>query len=212
MEAKVLDWLHKTAFYQENMDDIDVFAQFEVGTYLKQLDPTYQHPAWRVDFLVTYQSPKGPIQIVIEYDGFEHHFQKGKHVHVGNHERYLHEADVERQLTLESYGYRFLRINRFNLGDDPISTLSERLYRLVEIAVGEQRSEVVSHVQSQAAGLASKELKPCSRCGEIKEQAEYFDPTLKGGAGGYGRVCLPCKGANGAPTPKARRSKRRRWH
>jgi len=45
MEAKVLDWLHKTAFYQENMDDIDVFAQFEVGTYLKQLDPTYQHPA-----------------------------------------------------------------------------------------------------------------------------------------------------------------------
>lgn len=212
MEAKVLDWLHKTAFYQENMDDIDVFAQFEVGTYLKQLDPTYQHPAWRVDFLVTYQSPKGPIQIVIEYDGFEHHFQKGKHVHIGNHERYLHETDVERQLTLESYGYRFLRINRFNLGDDPISTLSERLYRLVEIAVGEQRSEVVSHLQSQAAGLASKELKPCSRCGDIKEQAEYFDPTLKGGAGGYGRVCLPCKGANGEPTPKARRSKRRRWH
>lgn len=212
MEAKVLDWLHKTEFYQSNMDDIDVFAQFEVGNYLKQLDPTYQHPAWRVDFLVTYQSAKGPVQIVIEYDGFEHHFQKGKHVHIGNHERYLHEADVERQLTLESYGYRFLRINRFNLGDDPVSTMCERLYRLVEIAVGEPVSDAVRQVQTQAAGLANKELKPCTRCGKIKEQAEFFDPTLKGGAGGTGRVCITCKGGPAAvQAGRARKKTRRRW-
>ncbi|UZW59032.1 AAA domain-containing protein [Lysobacter enzymogenes] len=212
MEARVLEWLHQTPFYQQHLDDIDVFAQFEVGAYLKQLDPTYQHPAWRVDFLVTYQSPKGPIQIVIEYDGFEHHFQKGKHIHIGNHERYLHEADVERQLTLESYGYRFLRINRFNLGDDPVATLSERLERLVEIALGEHRSEAVSQVQSQAAGLASKELKPCSRCGKIKEQAEFFDPALKDGAGGFGRVCLACKSESASGSSReAGAKRRRRW-
>jgi hypothetical protein len=40
---------------------------------------------------------------------------------------YLHEADVERRLTLESYGYRFLRLNRFNLGTDPVAKPSERL-------------------------------------------------------------------------------------
>lgn len=194
MEAKVLEWFRQTKFYQSNMDAVDVFAQFEIGAYLKQLDPTYEHPKWRVDFLVTYQSGKGPIQIVIEYDGFEYHFAKGKHVHVGNYERYLDEADVERQLTLESYGYRFLRINRFNLGDDPIATMSERLYQLVEIAVGEQISEVVDHVQSQAQGLANKELKPCTRCGQIREKADYYDPALGGGTGGYGRVCMPCKG------------------
>ena len=214
MEAKVLDWFHKTPFYQSNLDNIDVFAQFEVGTYLKQLDPTYQHPAWRVDFLVTFQSAKGPVQIVIEYDGFEHHFQKGKPVHVGNHERYLHEADVERQLTLESYGYRFLRINRFNLGKDPVATMSERLYQLVEIAVGEQISEAVNHIQSQAQGLANKELKPCSKCGQIRERANYYDPALGGGAGGYGRVCMTCKGKASSLTGKTtqrRFHKSRRW-
>jgi hypothetical protein len=193
MEAKVLDWLQKTRFYQSNIDVIDVFAQFELGTYLRQLDPTYEHPNWRVDFLITYQSEKGPIQIVIEYDGFEYHFTKGKHIHVGNHERYLSEADVERQLTLESYGYRFLRINRFNLGNDPVETMSERLYQLIKMAGVEHTSDAVKHIQSQAQGLANKELKPCTRCGEIRDKTEYFDPSLAGGAGGYGRVCMPCK-------------------
>jgi very-short-patch-repair endonuclease len=211
MEAKVLEWFRQTKFYQSNIDAIDVFAQFEIGTYLKQLDPTYEHPKWRVDFLVTYQSSKGPIQIVIEYDGFDYHFAKGKHVHVGNHERYLNEADVERQLTLESYGYRFLRINRFNLGDDPVATISDRLYQLVEIAVGEQISEAVNHIQSQAQGLANKELKPCSKCGQIREKADYYDPALGGGAGGFGRVCMTCKGNQTGKTTQRRFRKSRRW-
>jgi len=210
MEAKVLGWFQHTPFYQENQDNIEVFAQFEVGPYLKQLDPTYEHPAWRVDFLVTYQSPKGPVQIVIEYDGFREHFAQGKHIHVGNHERYLHEADVERQLTLESYGYRFLRINRFNLGKDPVSTMSERLYQLVELAIGKLASAAVDHVQAQAAGLASKELKACSRCGNIQEQSAFFDQALRDGAGGYGRICATCKGAS-TSVPSTKRRPPRRW-
>lgn len=214
MEAKVLDWLEKTPFVQSNLDDIEILPQFPVGDYLRQLDPTYQHPAWRVDFLLTYQTDKGPLQIIIEYDGFEHHFQKGKAVHIGNHERYLVEADVERQLTLESYGYRFLRINRFNLGADPIATLSERLFRLVKVAGGEPTSEAVAHVQNQAAGLASKDLKPCSRCGVIQDRSAFYDPELKSGMGGIGRVCMPCKSksavTNGAMHTRSR-TKRRRW-
>jgi hypothetical protein len=35
-------------------------------------------------------------------------------------------------MVLESYGYKFLRINRFNLGNDPVVTLSDRLYALID--------------------------------------------------------------------------------
>lgn len=210
MEAKVLEWFHQTPFYQSNMDAIDVFAQFEVGAYLRQLDPTYQHPLWRVDFLVTYQSTKGPVQIVIEYDGFEHHFQRGRPVHVGNHERYLHETDVERQLTLESYGYRFLRINRFNLGHDPVAVMSSRLYDLVEVATGEEVPEALKEVQTQAAGLARKDLKVCTRCGMVQPLEDFYDPSLKGGAGGTGRVCVTCKDGD-RPRAAPKRKRRRRW-
>lgn len=198
MEAKVLDWFYATSFYQENMATIEVFPQFEIGSYLRQLDATYEHPAWRVDFLVLIRTPKKLVQIVIEYDGFEHHFRKDAQVHVGNHERYLHEGDLERQLTLESYGYRFLRINRFNLGQDPVATMSARLMRLVDIAIGDQPvSASVERVQSQASGLADKTLRMCSRCRQIKEPTQFFDPDLGRGAGGYGRVCRSCKGIKG---------------
>lgn len=214
MEVQVLDWLQKTPFVQAHGDAIEILPQFPVGEYLRQLDPTYQPPAWRVDFLITMQTDKGAVQIVIEYDGFQH-FVKGKQVHVGNHERYLVEADVERQLTLESYGYRFLRINRFNLGRDPVQTLSERLYRMLEMAGAEPESSAVVAAVEQAQGLASKELKPCSRCGEIRDQAQFFDPSLKDGAGGFGRVCMPCKGEDAAKkslvSTGRRKARRGRW-
>ena len=32
----------------------------------------------------------------------------------------------------ESYGYTFLRINRFNLGKDPVVTLNERIEKIVQ--------------------------------------------------------------------------------
>jgi hypothetical protein len=213
MEAKVLDWLQNTAFVQSLGEAVEILPQFPIGDYLRQLDPTYCHPAWRVDFLVTVQTAKGAVHIVVEYDGLEYHFHPGREINVGNHERYLVEADVERQLTLESYGYRFLRINRFNLGSDPVQTLSGRLSRLVEVATGDPLPDMLSRVQGQAAGLASKELKPCSRCGEIKEQAAFFDPVLKSGLGGVGRVCAQCKETNvaAAEIPRYPRAGRRRW-
>jgi hypothetical protein len=220
MEAKVLDWLQKTPFYQKHRDSVEILPQFPIGDYLRQLDPTYKHPAWRVDFLVTYASDNGSASIVIEYDGFEYHFQKGKEVNVGSHERYMLEADIERQLTLESYGYRFLRINRFNLGDDPVTALSDRLSRLIETLEEENEVQAVEEMQALAGGLASKELKPCAKCNSIKPQQDFFDPTLKSGKGAIGRVCMDCK--NAAASEKAAKvgrgggysvgyRRRRRW-
>lgn len=212
MEGKVLDWLYKTPFFQRNSQLVEIIPQFEIGAYLKQLDPLYQHPAWRVDFLIIYQSPKGPLHIVVEYDGFEYHFQKGKAVHIGNHDRYLHEADIARQLQLESYGYRFLSLNRFNLGSDPVQTISDRLYALLELALGEPVSQAVETIQAQASGLASRELRTCPKCGEIKEIAEFFDPALRNGEGGTGRNCMTCKSASTTPRTDPRpRFRRKRW-
>jgi len=216
MEARVIDWLQKTPFYQRHRDDIEILPQFPIGDYLRQLDPMYQHPAWRVDFLITFTTPKGVTRIVVEYDGFEYHFQKGKNVNVGNHERYMLEADIERQLTLESYGYRFLRINRFNLGKDPIATLSDRLERLVEQLLDGHEAQSVAGMQKEAMGLATKKLKTCSRCGKNKPLDDYFDASLRGGDGGHGRVCKQCKGDQAAQERQAgnssrRFSRRRRW-
>ena len=182
---------------------------------MKQLDPTYEHPAYRVDFLVTCRTPKSVVQIVVEYDGWEFHFKQGENVHMGNHMRYMKDSDIERQLTLESYGYRFIRINRFNLGKDPVAMLDERLAKIVETATGEQHSKFVERLREQAQGMVNKEMRQCSRCESIKPLEAFFDKALKAGAGGHGRVCMECKIAD-VKTPSAKRPgrgwrSRRRW-
>lgn len=215
MEAKVLEWLHATDFIQAQPEFVEILPQFPIGDYLKQLDPMYEHPAYRVDFLITYRTPKDIVQIIIEYDGWEYHFKKGVDVHSGNHSRYMKDSDVERQLTLESYGYRFIRINRFNLGKDPVATLDARLKKIVETATGEQHSKIVEELREQAQGLVNKEKQQCSRCEGIKPREAFFDKALKNGAGGYGRVCMECKAKDvKVPTFKSTSRAwrgRRRW-
>lgn len=216
MEAKLFEWLLATPFYQQAVDQIEVVPQFPIGDYLRQLDPSYKHQAYRVDFLVTVSAPAGRVHIIVEYDGFEHHFKRGVDIHVGNHERYLREEDVERQLILESYGYRFLRVNRFNLGVDPVATLSERLTRLVSQTLESPEVSTIETLQAQAEGLVNREMKACTRCGKIRAHDQFYDPQLGGGNGGHGRICLECKSAERtAAAQKAPRvpqwHHRRRW-
>ena len=213
MESKVLDWLYACEFYQQYEEDLEVLPQFPIGDYLRQLDPTYKHPAYKVDFLLTYTTDSGTIHIVIEYDGFEHHFKKDVEIDVGNHERYLTDSDIERQLTLESYGYKFIRINRFNLGRDPVKTLSDRLSRMVDTHFQDNTNAVVRDLQNQASSLINKTAKQCSACQQIKDHKEFFDPNLKNGAGGYGRNCLACKdsASRAKVSSGVRKFRKRRW-
>ena len=51
MEAKVLNWLQETQFFIDHIDDIEIKAQFPIGQYLKQIDPYYDHPTYKIDFL-----------------------------------------------------------------------------------------------------------------------------------------------------------------
>ena len=132
MEAKVLRWIQNTAFCQQNKDKIRLHAQFPIGKYLKQLDIGYEHPNYRCDFLLQYSDGGQDTHIIIEYDGFKEHFTNLEDVNDLNYEFYRKPEDVEREKILESYGYEFLRINRFNIGKDPVLTLSERLKNLVK--------------------------------------------------------------------------------
>jgi hypothetical protein len=211
MEAKVLEWILATPFYRSRMDEIEVLPQFPLGEYLKQLDPAYKHPAWRVDFLLSVDMGGSVVCIVVEYDGFEYHFRKDAPSLAGHPEYYMSDRDVERQLTLESYGYRFCRLNRFNLGRDPVATLSGRLESLLQSAVVKEATGTVRAISEQATALVEKTAKKCERCDSIKPLEAFFDPSLGNGEGGTGRICLPCKETDRrAPrTPPPQRSKSR---
>jgi len=144
---------------------------------------------------LTAKTTSGVIQVVIEYDGFEYHFKADADIDEGNYHRYMTEQDIERQFTLESYGYRFLRLNRFNLGRDPVGTISQRLSKLAGAidSSAPTESSVVDDLQRQAESLATKESKVCAKCNEIKSMQDFYDPTLRSGHGAHGRICMQCK-------------------
>jgi hypothetical protein len=214
MEKKLLGWLKSTPFFQQESERIELMAQFPIGEYLRQLDPTYRHPAYKTDFLLRHLGDE-LVNVIIEYDGFEHHFVSKEKVSAATYERYYKPEDVERQFVLESYGYRFLRVNRFNLGPDPVATLDARLREMVALS-DEQApaSSTVDKIKAQAQALEDKEAKQCSKCKQVKDLKGFFDPNLGGGSGGYGRICMSCKAPAKAPQ-RAPASKpsfyRRKW-
>lgn len=208
MEKKVLNWLRSAPIIDELGNNVEIDSQFEMGVYLKQLDPTYRHPNYKVDFLVKVHGEENSADIIIEYDGFEH-FDDLDKVDAFNYQDYMKPADIERQKILEGYGYQFLRINRYNVGENPVKTLDERLRRLIERtdSATERPGVLVEH-QRQREQLANREAKICHKCGEAKELDEFFDRHLRDGMGGHGRICITCK--RGAQSPTTLRRRRRR--
>lgn len=194
MESKVLDWILKTPFFQLNEEFTEVIPQFPIGMYLKQLDPFYSHPAFRCDFLVRFNSASGPANVIVEYDGFAEHFVSREKINNGNWDRYYRPEDLERQMVIESYGFKFLRLNRFNLGIDPVKTISTRLYELVDVAIKKgEDSSLVAKIKADAELIENGDKKPCPKCGKVRELRSFWDPKLKGGYGGFGRNCMICK-------------------
>lgn len=206
MEAKVLEWIKNTAFFQNSSKGIELKAQFPIGDYLKQLDPYYDHPAYRVDFLLLYRDGENrQHSIIIEYDGFsEHfgHFTQNADVDAFNYDSYYTAAHVEREKVLEGYGYKFLRINRFNLGEDPVLTLNERLLGLTRSKPKLTSVTKVVHrlVASQEAGRT----KECPRCGNLLPVDAFADSSLTTGGG---RICNECKARSRTRMGPARKMK-----
>jgi hypothetical protein len=204
MEKKLLSWLKATSFMQMEAERLELMAQFPIGDYLKQLDATYKHPAYKVDFLLRhFNSVSGKVtNVIIEYDGFLEHFTGGSKVTGSNYEWYYRPDDVERQFVLESYGYRFLRVNRFNLSEDPVHTLDQRLREMVDVRDphgsggmpdGAGDASAVDKIKEQARALGEKEARKCRTCNEVKDNSAFFDKNLGSGKGGFGRICVSCK-------------------
>jgi len=65
--------------------------------------------------LITLSERGSERSLLLEYDGVEYHTKNPEIVTEHNFSQEYLDYDVERQLELESYGYRFLRINKFTL-------------------------------------------------------------------------------------------------
>lgn len=190
MEPEVMNWFYQTDFWTKHKDSIEFIPQFELGKYLKQLDRTYSHPKYKVDFLLVYKDETHKEhKIVIEYDGFKEHFKDVDEINEYNYQDYYSDSDIYREKVLESYGYRFLRVNKFNIGSNPISTLNERITSLVKNGVG--RNNVISHIHETVENLQNGSMKECPKCKEVRDYKDFRDPDL---TTGYGRFCMHCKG------------------
>lgn len=190
MEPEVMNWFYQTDFWKKYKDNIEFIPQFELGKYLKQLDKTYNHPRYKVDFLLVYKDETHKEhKIVIEYDGFREHFKEIDEINEFNYQDYYTDSDVYRQKVLESYGYKFLRINKFNIGNDPISMLNDRISVLIKNGI--EKNNVINHIHSTIEGLQNGEMKECPKCKEIRDYKDFRDPDL---ITGYGRFCCHCKG------------------
>lgn len=189
-EPEVLNWFYQTEFWKNNKNSIEFIPQFEIGKYLKQLDRAYTHPHYKVDFLLVYRDERqSEHKIIIEYDGFQEHFGEVEGVNEYNYENYYSSDDVYRQKVLESYGYKFLRINRFNVGDNPITTLNKRIAQLVKEEPTD--NPLLKNIHQTIEGLQNGDMKECPKCKEVRSLQEFKDSSL---ITGYGRFCAHCKG------------------
>lgn len=190
MEPEVLNWFYQTKFWKGHKDTIEFIPQFEIGKYLKQLDRTYTHPAYKVDFLLIYRDERRKEhKIIIEYDGFREHFKDMDEVNEFNYKNYYSDDDVYRQKVLESYGYKFLRINKFNIGQNPIAGIDDKIESLLKSP--ENANSLLENIHGTIEGLQTGEMKECPKCKEIRQYKDFRDPDL---ITGYGRFCCHCKG------------------
>jgi len=182
MEAEVLSWIKTCAFYTLHKEKIDLQAQFSIGEYLKQQDPSYDHPKYKCDFLLCIDD----LKIIVEYDGYAYHFEQSDEIDQNNKEDYRFDEDRNRQYILESYGYKFLRLDKFKLwGKDPIDLISKELYELTSDCLLQVIPRSINDQKNQAAGLSSKKMKTCTRCKKIKNISSFESHRS--------RICKFCK-------------------
>jgi ssDNA-binding Zn-finger/Zn-ribbon topoisomerase 1 len=196
MEPAVLNWFYQTQFWHQNKSNVEIVPQFQIGKYLKQLDKTYEHPMYRADFLlIIRESGRADRKVILEYDGFLEHFADLPGINEKNYADYYSEEDVYRQKVLEGYGYRFLRINRFNVGKNPVQTLNQRLFEL--LTKDKKQNQAIESIHSAIEGIQNGELKECPKCKELRPLSDFENKSL---ASGYGRFCVACKPKSSSPS------------
>lgn len=113
-EEKLYNLLINSSFVKLYRDHVKIVPQFNIGEYIKA-EYKKQIPKYRVDFLMTFSKDGKEQTLILEYDGVEYHTKNPDIVTGHNFSQEYLDYDVNRQIELESYGYRFLRLNKFNL-------------------------------------------------------------------------------------------------
>ena len=197
-EYAILKQLSQTDFYKEHNDNLKIIPNFDLSSYLKQLDPYYNHPKFKQDFFIVYTNEKWKeTKIIFEYDDLNSNIENW------NSELYVSENDIYMEKVLESYWYKFIRLNEFSLWKDKIDTLNQKMKMLIWEKVekkSEEELEVQTDEENDWAILEDMQIvmkwledwtfKICDKCGEVKEIEKFKDNTLKSW---YWRQCLDCK-------------------
>lgn len=113
-EKNLYHLLINTDFVKSNRAYIKIVPQFKIGAYISA-QFAKQMPKYRVDFLMTLSREGREETLILEYDGVEFHTKNPDMVNAFNFSQQYLDYDVHRQIELESCGYRFLRLNKFNL-------------------------------------------------------------------------------------------------
>ena len=190
-EKRVLEWIQQSSAYQKHKPEIE--PQFEIGKYLSALDKQYKHPMYRVDFMLRFNVNGKQRSVIVEYDGFEFHFENRSKVDAGNWRHFLKDEDVEREHILESYGYKTIRLNKFNVGEDPVDTINELLEDVLESfnSNGDELiMQVLDDTEAAHAGLLTGSFKVCKRCDQNKPLSEFEKPETISGFGTYCNSCV----------------------
>ena len=136
-EENLYRLLMQTDFVNKHKANLKIIPQFPIGEYLRS-EYRAQIPKYRTDFLMVYSEGGKEKSLILEYDGWEFHFKDPHNTTEGSQE--FIDYDVQRQLELESYGYSFLRINKFTLrpeepGDTPNKVLDRLLNKHFDLYV-----------------------------------------------------------------------------
>jgi len=113
-EKDLYGLLISTNFVKTHREYVKIIPQFKIGEYIRA-EYTRQIPKYRVDFLLTFSKGGKERTLILEYDGVEYHTKNPDIVTKHNFPQEYLDYDISRQIELESYGYRFLRLNKFNL-------------------------------------------------------------------------------------------------
>ena len=79
------------------------------------------------DGQVIFSTEKGPKHAIIEYDGLKDHFDNQELITDENFDDFYTTQHYEREKALETYGYKFIRLNKFNTQDNPVKFMDTKL-------------------------------------------------------------------------------------
>ncbi|MBN1546502.1 MAG: hypothetical protein JW902_07580, partial [Syntrophaceae bacterium] len=113
-EKDLYNLLIGTNFVKTHREFVKIVPQFKIGEYIRA-EYARQIPKYRVDFLMTFSRGGKEQTLILEYDGVEYHTKNPDIVNKHTFSQEYLDYDISRQIELESYGYRFLRLNKFNL-------------------------------------------------------------------------------------------------